>query len=105
MCVTPAGKIGNCTCGMPKLLPHSGKKAAFFPLLPEQTLSAQFLLLPMFLAGGSGVVNEALAHPREILKPAIIHSASAFVVMHNHPSGDPTASDADLRMTRSISAA
>src|SRR4029077_21023773 len=26
MCVTPAGKIGNCTCGMPKLLPHSGKK-------------------------------------------------------------------------------
>src|SRR5271166_2448140 len=26
MCVTPAGKIGNCTCGMPKLLPHSAKK-------------------------------------------------------------------------------
>src|SRR5271165_3162520 len=33
MCVTPAGKIGNCTCGMPKLLPHSGKKST---LLPEQ---------------------------------------------------------------------
>src|SRR5260370_41396233 len=28
MCVVPAGKIGNCTCGMPKLLPHAGKKSS-----------------------------------------------------------------------------
>ncbi len=34
-----------------------------------------------------GTVNESLAHPREIFKPAIVHSAYAFVVVHNHPSG------------------
>jgi DNA repair protein RadC len=34
-----------------------------------------------------GILNEALAHPREILKPAIVHSAFAFALVHNHPSG------------------
>ncbi len=49
-----------------------------------------------------GTVNESLAHPREIFKPAIAHSAFAFVLAHNHPSGDPSPSDADLRLTRKI---
>jgi DNA repair protein RadC len=52
-----------------------------------------------------GTVNETLAHPREILKPAIIHSAYAFVLVHNHPSGDATPSDADRRLTRASLAA
>ena len=34
-----------------------------------------------------GILNEALAHPREILKPAIVHSAYAFALVHNYPSG------------------
>ena len=49
-----------------------------------------------------GILNEALAHPREILKPAIVHSAYAFALVHNHPSGDPAPSDADMRLTRQI---
>jgi DNA repair protein RadC len=49
-----------------------------------------------------GSLNESLAHPREIFKPAISHSAYAFVLVHNHPSGDPAPSDADLRLTRRI---
>jgi DNA repair protein RadC len=49
-----------------------------------------------------GTVNESLAHPREIFKPAITHSAYAFVLAHNHPSGDPSPSDADLRLTRKV---
>jgi DNA repair protein RadC len=49
-----------------------------------------------------GTLNEALAHPREILKPAISHSAHAFALVHNHPSGDPAPSDADHRLTRRI---
>jgi DNA repair protein RadC len=52
-----------------------------------------------------GILNEALAHPREILKPAIIHSAFAFALVHNHPSGDPNPSDADFRLTRQINEA
>jgi DNA repair protein RadC len=52
-----------------------------------------------------GILNEALAHPREILKPALVHSAYAFTLVHNHPSGDPNPSDADFRLTRQISEA
>jgi DNA repair protein RadC len=52
-----------------------------------------------------GTVNESLAAPREIFRPAIIHSAFAFALVHNHPSGEPTPSKADLRLTRRIAAA
>jgi DNA repair protein RadC len=50
-----------------------------------------------------GTINETIAHPRDILRPAIIHSAYAFVLIHNHPSGDVAPSDADLRLTRRVS--
>ena len=49
-----------------------------------------------------GTLNESLAHPREIFKPAISYSAYAFVLAHNHPSGDPAPSDIDLRLTRRV---
>jgi len=49
-----------------------------------------------------GSVNESLAHPREVFKPAIIHPAYSFIMVHNHPSGDPSPSEADLRLTRRI---
>ncbi|HEY0792352.1 MAG TPA: DNA repair protein RadC [Chthoniobacterales bacterium] len=52
-----------------------------------------------------GTVNESLAHPREIFKPAITHSAFAIVLAHNHPSGDPAPSEADLRLTRKVAEA
>ncbi len=52
-----------------------------------------------------GTVNEFLAHPREIFKPVITHSAYSFIMVHNHPSGDPSPSEADLRLTRRISEA
>ncbi|HYZ74738.1 MAG TPA: DNA repair protein RadC, partial [Chthoniobacterales bacterium] len=49
-----------------------------------------------------GSVNESLAHPREVFKPAIVHSAYSFIMVHNHPSGDPSPSEADMRLTRRI---
>jgi DNA repair protein RadC len=49
-----------------------------------------------------GGLAETIAHPREILRPAIMHSAFGFILAHNHPSGDPTPSSADLSMTRRI---
>jgi len=49
-----------------------------------------------------GSLNESIAHPREIFRPALIHSAFAMIVVHNHPSGDPAPSDADHRLTRRI---
>ena len=49
-----------------------------------------------------GSLNETMAHPREIFRPALLHSAAAIVLVHNHPSGDPTPSEADRRMTRRL---
>ena len=52
-----------------------------------------------------GIVNEALAHPREIFRPAIVSGAFAIVMMHNHPSGYPTPSQADHVLTKVIAEA
>lgn len=49
-----------------------------------------------------GSLNESIAHPREILRPALIHSAYGFILAHNHPSGDPAPSQADRQLTRRI---
>jgi DNA repair protein RadC len=50
-----------------------------------------------------GSLNESLAYPREILRAAIVHAAFALAVVHNHPSGDPSPSEADMRLTRRLS--
>lgn len=53
----------------------------------------------------TGSVNESIAHPREIFRPALIYSAYAIIVAHNHPSGDPSPSEADHRLTRRLAEA
>jgi DNA repair protein RadC len=52
-----------------------------------------------------GSLNESVAHPREIFRPALIHSAYAVIVVHNHPSGDPAPSGADRQLTRRLAEA
>jgi DNA repair protein RadC len=47
-----------------------------------------------------GVLNESLAHPREVFRPAIVGGAYAVILMHNHPSGDPSPSAGDHSLTR-----
>ncbi len=49
-----------------------------------------------------GLLNESLAHPREVLKPAIRESAWALILVHNHPSGDPTPSLDDKITTNEL---
>ncbi|MCP4545894.1 MAG: DNA repair protein RadC [bacterium] len=46
-----------------------------------------------------GGLNAAVVHPREVLRPAILASAAALVLVHNHPSGDPEPSEEDLKLT------
>jgi DNA repair protein RadC len=49
-----------------------------------------------------GSINESLAYPREIFRPVIGQSAYALVLAHNHPSGNPAPSEADIRLTRRL---
>ena len=49
-----------------------------------------------------GTVNHTQAYPREIVKRALDLGASALILVHNHPSGDPTPSQADIKLTKDI---
>jgi DNA repair protein RadC len=53
----------------------------------------------------TGTVDHTPAYPREIIKRALELSATAIIIVHNHPSGDPTPSEADIDMTYAIMAA
>jgi DNA repair protein RadC len=49
-----------------------------------------------------GTMDTILVHPREVFRLALMTSASAIVLMHNHPSGDATPSQADINVTRDL---
>ena len=49
-----------------------------------------------------GTLTMAVVHPREVFEPAIRHSAAGIVLVHNHPSGDPTPGDEDRRLTERL---
>lgn len=53
----------------------------------------------------TGTVNHTPVYPREVVKRALALNASAIILVHNHPSGDPTPSQADIQMTDKIIAA
>ncbi|MDQ8205311.1 DNA repair protein RadC [Pelagicoccus sp. SDUM812003] len=50
----------------------------------------------------SGTASNSLVHPREVYREAIRHGASAVICVHNHPSGDPAPSAADIKVTRQL---
>ncbi|MCB1065440.1 MAG: DNA repair protein RadC [Verrucomicrobiae bacterium] len=49
-----------------------------------------------------GTLNECIAHPREIFRTVIAWSAASFILVHNHPSGNPSPSQADISLTRQL---
>src|SRR2546421_461590 len=50
----------------------------------------------------AGILDSILVHPREVFRPAIAANAAAIILVHNHPSGDPTPSEADIKVTRDL---
>lgn len=52
-----------------------------------------------------GTLDASLVHPREVFRPAIKDAAAAVILVHNHPSGDPTPSREDLRVTERLDSA
>ena len=49
-----------------------------------------------------GTLSASLVHPRAVFKPVILESAASVILLHNHPSGDPTPSREDVRLTRQL---
>ena len=50
----------------------------------------------------TGTVDHTPVYPREVIKRALELSATALILVHNHPSGDPSPSQADIQMTKAI---
>src|SRR5258708_6492373 len=50
----------------------------------------------------TGTLDTILVHPREVFRAAVIMASAALILAHNHPSGDPTPSDADIKVTRDM---
>ena len=49
-----------------------------------------------------GSLNQSIVHPREVFRPAIQGAAASVILVHNHPSGDPSPSDEDVRVTERL---
>ncbi|WP_243375519.1 DNA repair protein RadC [Geotalea sp. SG265] len=49
-----------------------------------------------------GSLNQSIVHPREVYKTALLSSAAAIILVHNHPTGDPTPSREDIEITRRL---
>ena len=49
-----------------------------------------------------GILDASLVHPREVFQKAVLSGCAAVILVHNHPSGDPTPSAEDLRITRQL---
>ena len=83
--------------------------AAFAPLmedLPREVfrvalLDAQNGLLRDRVIS-EGTLSASLVHPREVFMPAILESAASVILLHNHPSGDPSPSREDIRLTHQL---
>lgn len=52
-----------------------------------------------------GTLNSSQVHPREVFKPAILANSAAIILVHNHPSGDPTPSQEDIAVTKRLTEA
>jgi DNA repair protein RadC len=50
----------------------------------------------------NGTLDTTLVHPREVFRAAVIIASAALILAHNHPSGDPTPSEADIKVTRDL---
>src|SRR3546814_18896184 len=76
--------------------------------LPDETLRVLFLDARQRLIADEqmqrGTIDQVVLYPRIILRRAIELDAEAVILVHNHPSGDPTPSSADLRVTARLAA-
>lgn len=77
--------------------------------LPQEQLLVVLLDTRLRHAGtiviSQGTVDSCTAHPRDILRPVVSRGSYGFALIHNHPSGDPAPSEADMRVTRRLAEA
>jgi DNA repair protein RadC len=96
---TPAAALSFCRKHFSRLA-QEGYQEEFHAVLLDQ---AHHVIKSIQIT--VGLTNKSLVHPREVFKPAIQESASALILVHNHPSGDPAPSQEDIAVTKELKAA
>ncbi|OGU56345.1 MAG: hypothetical protein A2X64_02045 [Ignavibacteria bacterium GWF2_33_9] len=76
---------------------HAERTEKFFALLLN---SSNQIIKRVNISNGT--INASIVHPREVFRAAIIESAAAIIVLHNHPSGNPSPSNEDKAITRRL---
>lgn len=94
-------------CATPDQAAAYWRRAIAPSINPDVETAAVLFLTPRRRVRGhavvsTGVLDTALLHPREVFRAAIVANSAAILVMHNHPSGDFTPSEADVSVTRSL---
>lgn len=96
-CITPADAVEYWRAHIPSA-PHFNAEVECFVVL---LLNTRKRIRGHHIVS-IGALNETVAHPREVFRASVIGAAWGVVLMHNHPSGDPNPSDADIRTTRRL---
>lgn len=108
MCVRETGEAQQrirTPNDMFRLWKNSVTMASWFS--PDKESMVAFLLTAKNICRGfemvtMGLLDASLVHPREIYRTAIVGNAAAITLAHNHPSGDPTPSAEDIRITKQL---
>jgi DNA repair protein RadC len=99
--------------GAKTVLRSTGDASAYFQAklkgLPEEEVHVAFVNTKNAVTATEclqrGTVDQSVVYVRRVIERALAHKASGFIVVHNHPSGDPTPSDHDRELTRTLKAA
>lgn len=110
-----AFELGRRLLAPPPDEPRIGSPADAFALVKDLRLARKEQLISLYLDAQNhlivretvsvGSLNTTRTHPREVMQPAVLHSALAFILVHNHPSGSLEPSRDDLEFTRSMARA
>jgi DNA repair protein RadC len=92
-----------------KYLPNAVKHALMYPKMREQK-KEKFITLYLDTKNqilkeevvSIGSLNASIVHPREVFKSALIESSASVIMVHNHPSGDPSPSREDIMVTEKL---
>jgi DNA repair protein RadC len=113
--ILAAIEIGRRLASPPADEPRVGSPAEAYVLVRDLKAARKEHLVALYLDAQNrlirretvsiGGLNTTRTHPREVLQPAIVHSALAFILVHNHPSGSLEPSRDDVEFTRTIARA
>ena len=93
--VSSPGAVYKAACDILELHEQPNEVFAILCLNTKNKIAGAHII-------SQGSLNSSIVHPREVFKAAILNNANAIIMLHNHPSGDPTPSREDIEVTKRL---